>query len=176
MFVINATNAAVAIPQLQHRSSVIQEVQASVAAGKEVTIHESPITANGWSGAGYSVVDPETGAGGYLIEGGARGGFLDLAASALGAIAKIAVSAWIIGFLAPLVASVIALPVLVGMYVMLFAVFAAFIVALLANAYDEPNKDDDFYKRLMDSLTWLPSLGSQAGIIFAFARLLWSVR
>lgn len=52
VFVITSANAAVAIPQLQHRSSVIREVQASVAAGKEVTIHESPITANGWSGAG----------------------------------------------------------------------------------------------------------------------------
>jgi hypothetical protein len=34
------------------------------------------ISVNGWSGAGYSVIDPETGAGGYLIEGGANGGFM----------------------------------------------------------------------------------------------------
>lgn len=50
VFVINATNAAVAIPQLQHRSSVIQEVRASVAAGKEVTIHEAPIRGLGSNG------------------------------------------------------------------------------------------------------------------------------
>lgn len=73
VFTINQSNASVAIPLLSHRASVIDEVAASVAAGKEVTIHQSAITANGWTGAGYTVVDRETGAGAYLIEGGARG-------------------------------------------------------------------------------------------------------
>lgn len=44
-----------------------------MSAGKEVTIHERTIAANGWMGAGYAVVDPETGGGAYLIEGGANG-------------------------------------------------------------------------------------------------------
>ena len=39
-------------------------------------IHEKPISESGWTGAGYTVIDPETGAGGYLIEGGARGAFV----------------------------------------------------------------------------------------------------
>jgi hypothetical protein len=78
IFTINQLNASLAIPQLSHRASVIDEVWNAVNAGKEVVIHQSAITANGWSGAGYSVIDPETGAGGYLIEGGARGGFKEL--------------------------------------------------------------------------------------------------
>jgi hypothetical protein len=86
VFTINQQNAAQAIPLLSHRASVIDEIRSSIAAGKVVTIHESSVTANGWSGAGYSVVDPETGAGAYLIEGGARGGIYGLAAIASGVL------------------------------------------------------------------------------------------
>jgi transglutaminase-like putative cysteine protease len=86
IFVINQTNADVAIPLLSHRSSVIDEIRSSVAAGKEVTIHESNITANGWRGAGYSVVDPQNGSGGFLIEGGANGGIMGLATIASGTL------------------------------------------------------------------------------------------
>ena len=83
VFTITQANAAQAIPQLSHRASVIEEVQSAVAAGKEVTIHESTITANGWSGAGYTVIDPQTGMGSYLIEGGARGAFMAAIATIL---------------------------------------------------------------------------------------------
>ena len=76
IFTITQANAAQAIPKLQHRRSVIDEVSSAVAAGKEVTIHEKAISESGWTGAGYTVIDPETGAGGYLIEGGARGAIL----------------------------------------------------------------------------------------------------
>jgi hypothetical protein len=75
IFVISQENASIAIPQISHRSSVIDEVRSAVAAGKVVTIHQSTISLHGWSGTGYSVLDPDTGAGGYLIEGGARGAF-----------------------------------------------------------------------------------------------------
>ena len=47
-------------------------------AGKEVTFHEKSINAHGWTGVGYIIVDPDTGAGAYLIEGKGNGG--DLAA------------------------------------------------------------------------------------------------
>lgn len=93
IFVINSVNADQAIPLLAHRASVIDEVSASVAAGKEVTIHQSAITANGWTGAGYTVIDPETGAGAYLIEGGARGGWYSLVANGAAALAFIALLA-----------------------------------------------------------------------------------
>jgi len=39
-----------------------------------VTVHENPIDVNGWVGSGYLVIDPETGAGAYLISGGNNGG------------------------------------------------------------------------------------------------------
>jgi hypothetical protein len=46
-----------------------------VASGKEVTIHEAPISAHGFTGSGYFAIDPQTGAGAYIIEGGARGAY-----------------------------------------------------------------------------------------------------
>ena len=41
-----------------------------------MTFHERPIKAHGWTGYGYSIIDPETGAGAYLIEGSGNGGFI----------------------------------------------------------------------------------------------------
>lgn len=52
------------------------EIRSAVQSGKEVTVHERQINAHGWSGYGYTIIDPETGAGGYIIEGKGRGGFI----------------------------------------------------------------------------------------------------
>ncbi|WP_197470131.1 hypothetical protein, partial [Oleiphilus sp. HI0117] len=53
------------------------EIQAALVQGLEVTVHENPITVNGWQGSGYEIIDPEYGVGAYKISGGASGGFLD---------------------------------------------------------------------------------------------------
>jgi len=55
---------------------VEQEIQSAIQAGKEVTVHEKPISAHGWTGYGYIITDPETGAGGYMIEGKGNGAIL----------------------------------------------------------------------------------------------------
>jgi hypothetical protein len=52
------------------------EIANALNAGMEVTMHQADITAHGWTGSGYIVLDPETGAGAYRISGGANGGFL----------------------------------------------------------------------------------------------------
>lgn len=62
------------LSNVQIDSAARQDILNSLRAGKEVTVHDSPINVNGWSGSGYLVIDPETGAGGYLISGGANGG------------------------------------------------------------------------------------------------------
>lgn len=62
-----------------HSWDTQNRVQQSLDAGYEVTIHERPITVSGWSGAGYTQIDPSTGAGAYTIEGGSNGGWLALA-------------------------------------------------------------------------------------------------
>ena len=55
--------------------TVGQEIQSAVQAGKEVTVHEKPISAHGFTGYGYTITDPETGAGAYLIEGKGNGAY-----------------------------------------------------------------------------------------------------
>jgi hypothetical protein len=78
IFTITSANSDRAIPLLQQSSSVIDEIRNAVAAGKTVTVHQSPINLFGWQGAGYTEIDPSTGAGAYLIEGKGNGGFLAL--------------------------------------------------------------------------------------------------
>jgi len=55
---------------------VAEEIQNGIAAGKEVTVHEKAINAYGFSGFGYIIIDPETGVGGYLIEGKGSGALI----------------------------------------------------------------------------------------------------
>ena len=72
-----------------HSYDTQNRVQQSLDAGYEVTIHESPIAESGWAGAGYTAIDPSTGAGAYTIEGGSNGGIL--LGLALGLVAGIAI-------------------------------------------------------------------------------------
>ncbi len=83
IFTINQTNIAQVFPLLHHRASVIEDVQNAVSAGKIVTISEHMISANGWTGSGYIIVDPVTGAGAYLIGGGMDGAIMVLAGFAI---------------------------------------------------------------------------------------------
>jgi hypothetical protein len=59
-------------------SEVRAEIQSALLAGKEVTVHERQIAANGWIGSGYIIFDPITGSGAYKISGGANGGWVDV--------------------------------------------------------------------------------------------------
>ena len=59
-----------------HSQSTKDRIQQALDAGYEVTVHESPLILDRWSGAGFVMIDPTTGAGGYLIDGGSNGGFL----------------------------------------------------------------------------------------------------
>jgi hypothetical protein len=67
----------------QHSADTQDRVQNYLQAGYEVSIHQSPITQDGWSGAGFIVIDQATGAGAYLIEGGSNGAWLNYVAGAL---------------------------------------------------------------------------------------------
>jgi len=79
IYTINRNNAAMALPKLPVGGDTGAEIRNAIQAGKEVTVHQSPINSHGWTGYGYGVVDPDTGAGGYIIEGKGNGGWMDLA-------------------------------------------------------------------------------------------------
>ena len=91
IYTINQENRATALPKLPIGGDIGAEIRNAIQAGKEVTIHESPINAHGWSGYGYIITDADTGAGGYIIEGKGSGGWLSLAAAAFEALAIISV-------------------------------------------------------------------------------------
>ena len=76
-----------------HSQSTKDRIQQALDAGYEITIHEAPITQDGWTGAGFSVIDPNTGAGGYLIEGGSNGAWLYLTATFVFALLSLTILA-----------------------------------------------------------------------------------
>jgi len=39
-------------------------------------VSKTNITYNGWTGVGYIIIDPDTGAGAYMISGGMSGGWI----------------------------------------------------------------------------------------------------
>ncbi len=76
VYTITRENLAAVLPQLLLSAETVEHISSAVSAGQEVTVHEKPVELQGWVGAGYIALDPETGAGAYLIEGGANGATL----------------------------------------------------------------------------------------------------
>ena len=76
IYTINRSNAATALSKLPVTGVVGDEIRNAIQQGMEVTIHEKPVTAYGWTGYGYIITDPETGGGAYLVAGGGNGAFL----------------------------------------------------------------------------------------------------
>ena len=74
IYTINKQNAQTALAKLPIGGEVGSEIRNAVNAGKEVTVHEKSINKHGWKGFGYIVIDPETGAGAYIIEGNGNEG------------------------------------------------------------------------------------------------------
>jgi len=75
IFVITQANQA-DLANVNIDSATRKDILGAINAGKEVTVHQNPVSVNGWSGSGYIALDLNTGAGGYIISGGANGGFL----------------------------------------------------------------------------------------------------
>ncbi len=83
IWTITQSNLSQAMAALNLSSSVEADIRNAVRTGKEVTAHEDTINFHGRPSAGYMVIDPSTGAGGYLIAGGENGGFLSVIVAAL---------------------------------------------------------------------------------------------
>jgi hypothetical protein len=67
---------SIALANINHDQETMDEIEASLNAGKEVITHTDAVSVTGWSGAGYIILDPDTGAGAYKISGGANGGWI----------------------------------------------------------------------------------------------------
>ena len=67
IYQITQENVNTVLPQLNVSTDVKNEIRASVAVGKVATVSQNNITVGSWTGVGYIITDPETGAGAYMI-------------------------------------------------------------------------------------------------------------
>jgi len=73
---ITPANSSAALGNLHHDSATLAEIENALHAGREVITHTDAVSVPGWSGAGYVILDPETGDGAFQISGGKNGAFL----------------------------------------------------------------------------------------------------
>ena len=73
IWTITRDNLTEALAAINLGSDIETEIRHAVLAGKTATAHEQPVAFAGGTNIGYTLIDPETGSGGYLIAGGASG-------------------------------------------------------------------------------------------------------
>jgi len=73
IYTINQENITTILPQLQVGQEVVSDILSAVNSGMVVTISQTYLTYKGWTGCGYIIINPETGAGAYMISGGLNG-------------------------------------------------------------------------------------------------------
>ncbi len=70
---IDSSNINTVLPNIH--TGIQGEIQSAVNSGKYVITHTDNVSVPGWSGCGYIVIDPLSGAGAYMISGGDNGAF-----------------------------------------------------------------------------------------------------
>ncbi|MBI5075876.1 MAG: transglutaminase domain-containing protein [Nitrospirae bacterium] len=124
IYKIDQSNIAAILPQLQLSPDTITDIQNAVGAGKMVTVSKTNITFNGWTGCGYIITDPNTGAGAYMISGGMNGAML-LCALMIGSCAAVAAALLMIA-----VATVeLVIYLLISLLVLLLALIVSILIA-----------------------------------------------
>jgi hypothetical protein len=73
IWTITKTNLSTALASVQLPASVETDISNAVNAGKVVTTQTTPVAYAGGNFTGYLVIDPSTGAGGYLLGNGTNG-------------------------------------------------------------------------------------------------------
>ena len=74
IWTIDRDNVNLALSEINLNTDTERDIRNAVNAGKIVTTHEARINFHGWIGEGYIILDPNTGAGAYMIAGGGNGG------------------------------------------------------------------------------------------------------
>lgn len=76
VFMLSSANYDQHREKLNLDNATRSAVEQAINAGKIVTIHTDKVTVEDWSGFGYVITTPETGAGTYMISGGLNGGVM----------------------------------------------------------------------------------------------------
>ncbi|MFZ5875052.1 MAG: transglutaminase domain-containing protein [Nitrospirota bacterium] len=82
IYTITPQNSASVLPQLAIPVSSLTDIKNAVNAGKIVAVSKTPVLFHGRAVLGYMVLDPETGAGAYIISGN-NGGLADVGINVL---------------------------------------------------------------------------------------------
>ncbi|MDB5813858.1 MAG: sugar-binding protein [Rhodocyclales bacterium] len=169
IYTLTQANVA-SLDQITIEPEAKAEIADALQNGKEVTVHQNPISQNGWTGSGYIVLDTDTGAGAYKIAGGANGGFLFLAADGAMAIAKLALFAGIVG--------VITGTALIGVWFIALALLFAAMISILALLFDEQASKDTYFvsEAIIGIFEALPHLFTTYGPLVYLAELIFSLR
>jgi hypothetical protein len=123
IYTITKQNATTALATLPVGGDMGAEIRSAVQSGKEVIVHERAITAYGWTGYGYIIVDPDTGAGSYLIEGNGHGGII------------LFVAGWLIGYLSTMIGFTgIGIPIALAGVTLSLAMIAAGMALISGNS------------------------------------------
>ena len=122
IYTINQNNANTAVNQLTVSAEIKDEIRNAANSGKQITVSQNNVKVGGWTGAGYIILDPDTGAGAYKISGGANGGSLNFVGNNSDALG-------FCFFVLGLIASVAAGPVVV-----LLVAISALVISTLAFA------------------------------------------
>ena len=69
LYTLDASNSHY-LNQITATEAIKTDIRNAINAGLVATILDSPVTIGGWVGTGYSLIDPQTGAGAYRIGGG----------------------------------------------------------------------------------------------------------
>ncbi|QEY16796.1 hypothetical protein D0C16_12940 [Cellvibrio sp. KY-GH-1] len=92
IWTITNDNLNLALSRINLGADSENDIRNAINAGKIATAHETRINFNGWVGEGYTLIDPNTGAGAYMISGGGNGADLFALGAALGALIQIIVT------------------------------------------------------------------------------------
>jgi hypothetical protein len=137
IYTLTAQNAAM-VYRLQVDDAIRMEIQNALNAGRTVTVHEAPLTVSGWTGTGYIIDDPATGAGAYKISGGANGGWYNfIVGSGYGALAFLALFLGKASLLAGMVGALSATLAIVGILVAIFALAIAIDALMISYSSDD---------------------------------------
>jgi len=76
VYLVTPANQGAVLGSIHHDAATMSDIPAALAAGRTVLTHTDSVAVPGWTGAGYVVVDPITGASAWKISGGQNGGVL----------------------------------------------------------------------------------------------------
>lgn len=119
-----------------------QAVRSAVTSGSIVTIPAEDVTIGDWSGTGYIILDPATGAGSYMISGGLNGGEIPMELTAeviASAIMAVMGTATLITVLSASIFAVMFPVAAIAAYTALILITTVWIVDMYCSYYDYIN-------------------------------------